>query len=222
MERRPAEHPNRTHDQGPLDEAHEAAIRTQQRRERVMIGAWVGAVVVALVATVTLLESCGHSSTSTVSEAAYSQEPAANQAVVASTVPAAGPGAPPVEPSPSALVDDRQNSVPPDVIANASASFVLPGQPIEVTVEGTPDITEMALADGRGDAIPMVRDEVGNTWRVGYRVPLRPGTDRLGLSVTAKNESHRWRRVWLFLQVNDGRQEADAAVREVTEGDSLR
>jgi len=68
----------------------------------------------------------------------------------------------------------------------------------------------------------MVRDEVGNTWRVGYRVPLRPGTDRLGLSVTAKNESHRWRRVWLFLQVNDGRQEADAAAKEVSEGDSLR
>jgi len=222
MERRPAEHPNRTHDQAPFDEAYEAAIRTQQRRERVMIGAWAGAVVVALVATVTLLESCGHSSTSTVSDATYAQEPVANQAVVASTVPVAAAGATPIEPSPWEGVDERQGTVPPDVIANASESFVLPGQPIEVTVEGTPDITEMALADGRGDAIPMVRDEVGNTWRVGYRVPLRPGTDRLGLSVTAKNESHRWRRVWLFLQVNDGRQEADAAAKEVSEGDSLR
>ena len=111
--------------------------------------------------------------------------------------------------------------MPPDVVASVSDSFVTPGQPVEVSVEGTPDITEMALSDGRGDAIPMVRDASGLVWKVNYRVPLRPRTDRLGLSVTAKNDSQRWRRVWLFLQVDDGKQQAESAEKPRVEGDSL-
>jgi len=90
-----------------------------------------------------------------------------------------------------------------------SDTFVTAGQPIEVMVEGTHDVTEMALSDGRGDALPMVRDSTSDTWRVNYRVPLRPKTDRLGLAVTAKNDSHMWRRVWVFLQVDDGKQKVE-------------
>ena len=67
----------------------------------------------------------------------------------------------------------------------------------------------MALSDGRGDALPMVKDSTGNVWRVNYRVPLRPKTDRLGLAVTAKNEGNRWRRVWMFLRINDGTQQVE-------------
>ncbi len=86
-------------------------------------------------------------------------------------------------------------------------------------VEGTPDVTEMALSDGHGDALPMVRDSTGNTWRVNYRVPLRPRASRIGLAVTAKNDAHRWRRVWLFLQVNDGKQQVESETPEQTSPD---
>jgi hypothetical protein len=87
---------------------------------------------------------------------------------------------------------------------------VTAGQPIEVKVQGTPDIVEMALADGRGDPIPMVRDSSDDTWRVDYRVPLKPKQNRLGLSVTAKNEQKKWARVWLFLTVDDGKQQVES------------
>jgi hypothetical protein len=95
------------------------------------------------------------------------------------------------------------------MVAAVSDTFVTAGEPVVVSVEGTPDITEMALSDGRGDALPMVKDTTSNCWRVGYRVPLRPKQDRIGLSITAKNEQHRWSRVWLFLQVDDGKQSVE-------------
>jgi len=118
----------------------------------------------------------------------------------------------PQAPLPGSTQESRVNEVkgvPPDVVFAVSDTFVTAGQPIEVTASATEDVTEMALSDGRGDSLPMVRDSTGNTWRVSYRVPLRPRENRIGLSVTAKNETHQWRRVWLFLQVNDGKQEVE-------------
>lgn len=220
MERQPTKHPYR--DLEALDEANEAAIRTQRAREKAMMGIWVGGTALALLATVALLESCGDGRSSTRQVSQATSEPGTGQVVVASTMPmAAGPA----ENGASALQPGAEHdplSVPPDVVPSVSDEFVEPGQPIEVTVEGTPDITEMALADGRGDAIPMVKDSSGLVWRVNYRVPLRPRTDRLGLAVTAKNDQHRWRRVWVFLTVDDGRQQAQVHEKPTVEGDSLR
>ena len=34
--------------------------------------------------------------------------------------------------------------------------------------------------------------------------------NRLGLSVTAKNEQKKWARVWLFLTVDDGKQQVES------------
>lgn len=221
MERHPANHTQRDHD--ALDQATEAAIRTERARERAVLGVWVGGTIVALLATVALLESCGGGGRTSARQASYTEsEAAVPQAVVASTQPVE-PGTPAGGPLPVAQGGEADGmSVPPDVVASVSDEFVQPGQPIEVTVEGTPDITEMALSDGRGDAIPMVRDSSGLVWKVNYRVPLRPRTDRLGLAVTAKNDTHRWRRVWVFLQVDDGRQQAESAEKPAVEGDSLR
>jgi hypothetical protein len=221
MERHEKAHPHRDFD--ALDEASETAIRTQRTRERALLGVWVGGTVLALLATVALLEGCGGGSRSTARQVSNTpQEPIADQAVVASTQPAevglAGVSGEATVPA----GEPDQLSVPPDVVASVSDSFVEPGQPIQVTVEGTPDITEMALADGRGDAIPMVRDSSGLVWRVNYRVPLRPRTDRLGLSVTAKNDAHRFRRVWVFLTVDDGKQQVQVTEKPAVEGDSLR
>jgi hypothetical protein len=221
MERHPAKQSQ--HDHEKLEQATEAAIRQQRRRERALMGVWVGGTLVALVATVALLESCGNSRTSASRRVSYEQQEAtAPQAVVASTGPISAGTNPGVSEVNTVGGDPNGLTVPPDVVASVSDSFVTPGQPIEVSVEGTPDITEMALSDGRGDAIPMVRDASGLVWKVNYRVPLRPRTDRLGLAVTATNDTHRWRRVWVFLQVDDGKQHLEATEKPAVEGDSLR
>jgi len=219
MERHTAKHTPQVDD--AIDQATEAAIREQRRRERALLGVWVGGTLVALVATVVLLESCGNADSSASRVSYDSQEPAAQQAVVASNVPMAAATGTGLTTGLTTGTEPDGLTVPPDIVASVSDSFVQPGQPIEVSVEGTPDITEMALSDGRGDAIPMVRDSSGLVWKVNYRVPLRPRTDRMGLSVTAKNDTHRWRRVWVFLQVDDGKQQVETAEKPAVESDSL-
>lgn len=194
-----------------LENKQTQLLEREASRHRAMVSAWVAAMVVALVATVTLLESCGSEHSSI--QPAASEHPAVatqQQNVVASTDGLRGTvtGA---SQQPQVESSDELKSVPPDAVVAVSDTFVTAGQPIEVVAQGTSDITEMALSDGRGDALPMVRDSTGDVWRVNYRVPLRPRTDRLGLSVTAKNDSNRWRRVWVFLQVDDGKQKAEAA-----------
>lgn len=203
------------HDLDPhvIDGATHVARAHQIRRERILIGTWGGATLLALVATFMLLQGCGSRSshrTATVTRTA--SEPALTTAVAASNPVPSGEQGLAVEDL--SQVEDP-GAVPPDVIATVSDTFVTPGQAVEVRVEGTSDITEMALSDGRGDAIPMVKDAIGDTWRVGYRVPLRPGTERLGLGVTAKNQANRWRRVWVFLEVGGGEPKVEATASEV-------
>jgi len=159
-----------------------------------------------------LLEGCGHGSKST----AQSNEVGTSSTEVASAVVASNPVAVPAgigseTTQPQGEFTGDPGLAPPDVVAAVADTFVTAGQAVEVQVEGTPMSVTMALSDGRGDAIPMVKDATG-TWRVGYRVPLRPSSDRLGLAVTAKNQAQRWRRVWLFLQVDDGKQQVEQTV----------
>ena len=209
MDSRNANTRNRANVRETLENKQTQLLEREAARQRAMIGAWVAATVVALVATVTLLESCG-SGGSSIQPAASQHEATATQQqnVVASTDGLQGTaGGSSQQPQVESL--DELKSVPPDAVVAVSDTFVTAGQPIEVVVQGTSDVTEMALSDGHGDALPMVRDSSGDVWRVNYRVPLRPKTDRLGLSVTAKNDSHRWRRVWVFLQIDDGKQKAE-------------
>ncbi len=220
MERHPETSQNPASEWNALAAATRIARERQTRRERALIGAWVGATTVALVATCMLLEGCGGGGTHHAATASHvNDSPSTATAVVASNVPVepAG-GIETSQPLGSESVSDP-GTVPPDMVVAVSDTFVTAGQAVQVSVEGTPDITEMALADGRGDAIPMVRDSSSQVWRVGYRVPLRPGTDRLGLSVTAKNDAQRWRRIWLFLNVDDGkhRVEVDQTTEPQTE-----
>ena len=221
MERHEEKFTNRANEPEALDEAMEAAIRAQRRRERITIGAWVGATVVALIVIATVLDKSG--SAPTARTASYdngaSQAPvavtASSDGVVHELTPEQG------LPLQSIGTPEGGLSAPPDVVAAVSDSFVTAGQAVEVTVEATPDVTEMALADGIGDAIPMVRDSSGLVWRVNYRVPLRPRTDRLGLSVTAKNEEHRFRRVWLFLEIGDGKTREESGSLGPVEGERM-
>jgi hypothetical protein len=91
--------------------------------------------------------------------------------------------------------------LPPEIALAELDTLVTPGQPISITVYGTPDVSEVALFDGVNDHQALVHDASHDTWSVDYRVPLRPKSDRIGLSLTAKNAANRWRRVWVFLKV---------------------
>jgi hypothetical protein len=224
MERHEQKHTDRAQRPEAFDAEMERAIRAGERRERLMIGAWVSATVVALVATVTLLESCGGSRTSSTPSASTAGDVDPGTVAVAASVGGDLQGGT-TGPGPLVVGDGSTHdplSVPPDVIPSVSDTLVTAGQAVEVVVEATPDVTEMALSDGFGDAIPMVRDSTGLTWRVNYRVPLRPRSERLGLSVTARNQDHRWRRVWLFLEVGQGQPRVESQAVEPVEGGEPR
>ena len=98
---------------------------------------------------------------------------------------------------------DSTDAMPPDILAKASADYVIAGEIVEITAQGTPDVVEVILKDGRGKMQPLVYDEAAAQWRGRYRVPLQPATERLGLSVTAKNAQKLQHRVWVFLQVQE-------------------
>ncbi len=101
----------------------------------------------------------------------------------------------------SGLPAISQDSLPPEVAASTVETPVPAGTIIEVTAEGSSDVTGMNLTDGVGKTQPMTYDSATDLWRALYRVPLRTSTDRIGLAVTAKNGANRWRRVWVFLDV---------------------
>ena len=210
MDTRNANHPKRSSAPETLENQQTQLLEQAAAHRRNMIVSWISASAIALIASTMLLESCGQQSDNTTAAASPRETVAPpQQNVVASTESVRPTGNAPA--SQPAGVANELKSVPPDAIVAVSDTFVTAGQPIEVKVEGTPDVTEMALSDGRGDPLPMVKDSTGNVWRVNYRVPLRPRTDRLGLSVTARNESKSWRRVWIFLQIDDGKQQVQTA-----------
>lgn len=97
-----------------------------------------------------------------------------------------------------------REGLPPDLSVVVPDTLVRPGQAVEFTVEGTSDVAEVALSDGRDDPLAFVRDSGTDTWRTQYRVPLHPKHERFGVSVTAKTDANRWRRVWVFLHVATG------------------
>ncbi len=110
--------------------------------------------------------------------------------------------------------------LPPDLTVSVADTLVAPGEAVEFTVTGTDDVSEIALSDGRDDPMPFVHEAGTNVWHATYRMPLEPRHDRLGLSVTARNEANRWRRVWVFLSVDRG-DPAKAAETPVDNSDSL-
>lgn len=166
---------------------------------------------VASVAAGVLLAGCGggERSSAQVSDnapAVMTHEAQATQ--VASVTPAP---AKPVQSGLSAADLAVKEGLPPDLTVTTSDTLVVPGGTVEFTVSGTDDVSEIALSDGRDEPTPFVHEAGTNVWRATYRMPLKPRHERLGVSVTARNDLNRWRRVWVFLSVDKGEAQAAAA-----------
>jgi hypothetical protein len=104
----------------------------------------------------------------------------------------------------------------PDLDVMTSDTLVYRREQVDITARTTADAGDVVLWDGFGDRQALVYDASANVWRGRYRVPLRTPSDRLGLSVTAKNGEQRWRRVWVFLSIRDERPTPEAGADSVS------
>jgi hypothetical protein len=93
------------------------------------------------------------------------------------------------------------DALPPEVDAAVVDSTVTPGSVVEISALASSDVVDMGLSDGIGKEQPFSYDSTMNVWRALYRVPIRTSSDRLGLAVTATNQTGHWRRVWVFLDL---------------------
>ena len=153
----------------------------------------------AVAAATLLLSGCGGEKKSA-SSVAQASPPAVETVVPAvASAPAAPAMNAALSQGSTANVGDA--SLPPEIALGEVDTLVTPGQPVHVTVYGTPDVTEISMFDGVNDRQALVHDSAQDTWSVDYRVPLRSRSDRIGLSLTARNSANRWRRVWVFLKV---------------------
>jgi hypothetical protein len=165
------------------------------------MGLWgvfvLAAVTLGSIGAAFLFAGCGSNDTST---QVAQQQTSAIDVSGASVMPASAP------PASSSNESDRYvtsaDSLPPEVAVTVSESTVVPGGVIEITAESSPDAVEVTLSDGIGKQQPLAYDDAGKVWRGFYRVPLRTSSERLGLSVVAKNGAHRWHRVWTFLTID--------------------
>jgi hypothetical protein len=121
------------------------------------------------------------------------------QNTTVATAAAVAPSIPTREPQENDPVVDV-DSLPPEVSASVQDSVVTPGAAVEITAEASIDASELVLWDGIGKRQSFVYDLKGKLWRTYYRVPMK-SANRVALSVTAKAQGGRWRRVWVFLDV---------------------
>ena len=95
------------------------------------------------------------------------------------------------------------DAVQPDVVASAPDSILTPGGVVEITAEGSPDVSDIVLTDRLGKKTAFTYDTARSLWRASYRVPLRSREDLIGLSVTATNPAGLSKRVWIFLKFRE-------------------
>lgn len=125
-------------------------------------------------------------------------EPEPGQVVAASM-----PGADSARAESPVVSESGAPSLPPEVEAATEDSVVTPGAVVEITALASPDVVELKLSDGIGKEQAFVYDTTMKVWRVFYRVPIRLTNDHYGLAVTATNQDRHWRRVWVFLNIQN-------------------
>jgi hypothetical protein len=173
---------------------------TEERRRRLVHAGEAVALTLAAVALACLIASCSGSDpqASTTSSTPTAEQVAETAAQPAGLTAVTGRTRLGVEALPTIAAAD---SLPPDVSAWGPDSVLAPGSVVEISAKGSDDVVEMVLTDGLGKKQWMVYDDNEDVWRAFYRVPVNGSSDRLGLSVTAKNNLSRWHRVWVFLQI---------------------
>lgn len=179
--------------------------------------------ILALSLVAWLAWGCGNSSrerstsVSAGSDAAQGTQPAEHEAAYA-TYQHDEPGdSEATSPEPTGLVPMARSGDPaaPDLDVTTSDTLVYRRDLVDVTARSTHDAVEVVLWDGLGDRQALVYDASASVWRGRYRVPLKTPSDRLGLSVTAKNAEQRWHRVWVFLSIRDERPTPEAGADSV-------
>jgi hypothetical protein len=156
----------------------------------------------ALVAIGVIAAGCGQERRDAVGQAepagdvVVAQPASAGQAAAPATSPAGGSGW-------DAEARLSADALPPDVAAVVADPNVQRGQVVELFAFGSEDVTDIVLGDDRGEKQPFSYDPSAKRWHTLYRVPLKSKGEKLALSVTARTESQRWRRVWLFLTPHD-------------------
>ena len=174
-------------------------IELPRHRRRALIA---GSTFVALLAIGLACASCGKHE---------SDQTAAASATPMSAVPAMQSGTPKAAETASVKTTavkeqstetmTSEESVPPEVSTWASDTLVAPGSVIEIQAKASDDVKSVLLRDGIGRQQGFAYDSTAGIWHTLYRVPMLDEPGRLGVSVTARNEHNRWRRVWLFFQV---------------------
>ena len=155
-------------------------------------------ITMAAIAAAMLVVGCGQQKIEQASASSSSEGTAVVAQASAPVLPAAtGESSPPAE-----SLDTSVAEMPsPEVAASVSDTLVTPGGVVEITAEASEDAVELQLQDDLGRKQPFAYDGERKLWRTTYRVPMRLDSERLALSVTARNDAHRWRRVWVFLGV---------------------
>jgi len=172
---------------------------TRNSELRVALG---GAMAIATTALMVSAAGCGKSGNS---ESASASQPVAQaQAGTLSEMQGGekqgqlvGPGEP-----------DTASVPAPQVEASVGTLTAKPGEEIQITAAGSPDVTGMFLTDDLKHAQPFSYDVDAKLWQTTYRLPLKPMSDHLAFSVTARNEAGRWSRVWVFVDVTREKVEA--------------
>jgi hypothetical protein len=96
------------------------------------------------------------------------------------------------------------DSLPPEVSVSIESDQVTAGEVVLVAARASSDVSQVLLRDPVGRTQPFEKDATTGVWRTFYRVPMKDGGERIGLSVTALNGSNRWHRVWTFLTIRGG------------------
>jgi hypothetical protein len=170
--------------------------KQRDRRTMILLGLEAVGLIAAAVVVSFIAGGCGEKRQEGATASAGPSAIATPDAAVAAVTPGQS-GTPQPENDPVAYAD----SLPPEVAVSVADSHVVPGAAVEITAEGSGDVTDLLLSDGVGRPQAFVYDVSGKVWRTFYRVPMKRSLDRVALSVTAKNGSSHWRRVWLFLDI---------------------
>jgi hypothetical protein len=183
--------------------ASEGGTETISRQQWLKVFGVFWLLFVVAVAAGIALSGCGQRSETQTQAQAVAPD-AGSQPVTAAVASMPGP----VAGTSTSRDSTASDALPPDVTVSMPDTLVDAGSALELVAEGTSDVKQIVLSDGLNDPQAFVRDEGTNVWRTTYRVPLRPRLERFGLSVTARNEADRWRRVWVFVHVQKDGQEA--------------